>query len=66
MQELKVPTLFHRAIDGKRCWSVIALSVMLTACQAPHTESAAMLEPPAASAPAAAGTAAVAMRPARL
>ena len=52
MQELKVSTLLKRAMDGKRRWSVLALSVMLTACQAPHTESAAM-SPPAASAPAA-------------
>ena len=28
MQELKVSTLLKRAMDGKRRWSVLALSVM--------------------------------------
>ncbi|WP_349655353.1 lysozyme inhibitor LprI family protein [Xanthomonas sp. 10-10] len=53
MQELKARTPLNRAIDCTRRWSVLALSVMLTACQAPHTESAAISEPQAASAPAA-------------
>ncbi|MCS3744610.1 hypothetical protein FHY18_000140 [Xanthomonas arboricola] len=53
MQELKARTPLNRAMDCTRRWSVLALSVMLTACQAPHTESAAISEPQAASAPAA-------------
>jgi len=58
MQQVKAPALFVRATDGKARWFVLALGVLLAACQAPQAESAAVAEPAAASAPAASAQAA--------
>lgn len=52
MQEVKTPTLSNRAATGKARWPVLALTVLLAACQAPQAESAAIAAPAAASAPA--------------
>lgn len=54
MQELNTPSLVHRAVGGKGRWSVLALGMLLAACQAEQAQSAAVGEPAAASAPAAA------------
>lgn len=59
MQELNTSSLVHRAVGGKARWSVLALGMMLAACQAQEPQSAAVAEPAAASAPAAAMEASV-------
>lgn len=67
MQELKAPTLFKRAIGGKARWSVLALSVMLAACQAPNAGAEGQVAPVAAQgagAPTAAPEAAASAQPA--
>ncbi len=54
MQELNTPSIVHHSVGGKSRWSVLALGMMLAACQAEQAQSAAVAEPAAASAPAAA------------
>lgn len=57
MQDLKQHSLFSRVTRINGRWSVLALSVILAACQAPQAESAATTELAAANAPAAAADA---------
>lgn len=53
MQELNTQSFVHRAMGGNARCSVLALIVMLAACQARPAQSAAVDEPAAARAPAA-------------